>query len=74
MIIGSILLTALGIIVSAGVTAIILAVIHAMCSQGDLSGFSTYFAYSAVFYSVTMFIYMSIVGDILNMLINFFKK
>ena len=74
MFIGSILFIILGIIVSAGITAATFVFIHAMCSQGDLSGFSTYFTYSAVFYTVAIFVYASIVGDIFEMAINFFKK
>lgn len=74
MFIGSILFIILGIIVSAGITAVALVFIHAMCSQGDLSGFSTYFTYSAVFYTVAMSVYMSIVGDIFGIVLNFLKK
>lgn len=74
MFIGSILIIILGIIVSAGITAFIFEMIHAMCTDGTWTGFSTYFAYSAVFYAVIMFVYVSIVGDIFKMALNFFKK
>jgi hypothetical protein len=74
MFIGSILFIILGIIVSAGITAFTFEMIHAICTDGTWTGFSTYFAYSAVFYTVAIFVYASIVGDIFEMAINFFKK
>jgi hypothetical protein len=74
MFIGSILCIILGIIVSAGITAFTLEIIHAMTTDGIWTGFSTYFTYSAVFYSVLMFVYVSIVGDIFGKVLNFFKK
>jgi hypothetical protein len=74
MIIGSILLIILGIIVSAGVTAFIFEMIHAMGTNGTWGGFSTYFTYSTVFYTAMILVYMSIVGDIFGTIVNFFKK
>ena len=74
MFIGGILFIILGIIVCAGVTALTLEMIHAICTDGTWTGFSTYFAYSAVFYTVMMLVYMAIIGDIFGMVIKFFKK
>jgi hypothetical protein len=74
MIIGSLLLIILGIIVCAGVTAFTFEIIHALCTDGTWTGFSTYFAYFAVFYTVMMLIYVTIIGDIFGMVIKFFKK
>lgn len=74
MVIGGILLTVLGIIVCAGVTAFTFEMIHALCTDGTWTGFSTYFAYSAVFYTVMMLVYMAIIGDIFGMAVKFFKK
>ena len=74
LVIGSVLVTALGIIISSGITAAILVFIKAMCSQGDLSGFSTYFAYSAIFYVVMTFIYVSAVGDLVKITLNLLKR
>ena len=74
MIIGSLLLIILGIIVCAGVTAFTFEIIHALCTDGTWTGFSTYFAYSAVFYTVMMLVYVTIIGDIFGMVIKFFKK
>jgi hypothetical protein len=74
MVIGGILFIILGILVCAGVTAFTLEMIHALCTDGTWTGFSTYFAYSAVFYTVMMLVYMAIIGDIFGMVIKFFKK
>jgi len=74
LVIGSILFTILGIIVSAGITATVFVFIRAMCSQGEISGFSTYFMYSTVFYTVAVFIYGGIIKDLGTMVLNFFKK
>jgi hypothetical protein len=74
MFIGGILFIILGIIVCAGVTALTLEMIHALCTDGTWTGFSTYFTYSAVFYTVMMLTYMAIIGDIFGMVIKFFKK
>jgi hypothetical protein len=74
MFIGGILFIILGIIVCAGVTAFTIEMIHALCTDGTWTGFSTYFAYSAVFYTVMMLVYMAIIGDIFRMVIKFFKK
>ena len=74
MVIGGILFIILGILVCAGVTAFTLEMIHALCTDGTWTGFSTYFAYSAVFYTVMMLVYMAIIGDIFGMAVKFFKK
>jgi hypothetical protein len=74
MFIAGILFIMLGIIVCAGITALTLEIIHALCTDGTWTGFSTYFAYSAVLYTVMMFTYMAIIGDIFGMVIKFFKK
>lgn len=74
MFIGGILFIILGIIVCAGVTALTLEMMHAICTDGTWTGFSTYFAYSAVFYTVMMLVYMAIIGDIFGMIIKIFKK
>jgi len=74
MFIGGILFIILGIIVCAGVTALTFEMIHALCTDGTWTGFSMYFAYSAVFYTVMMLVYMTIIGDIFGMVIKFFKK
>lgn len=74
MVIGGILFIILGILVCAGVTAFTLEMIHALCTDGTWAGFSTYFAYSTVFYTVMMLVYMAIIGDIFGMVIKFFKK
>jgi hypothetical protein len=74
MFIGGILFIILGILVCAGVTAFTIEMIHALCTDGIWTGFSTYFAYSAVFYTVMMLVYMAIIGDIFGMVIKFFKK
>ena len=74
MVIGGILFIILGILVCAGVTAFTLEMVHALCTDGTWTGFSTYFAYSAVFYTVMMLVYMAIIGDIFGMVIKFFKK
>jgi hypothetical protein len=74
MVIGGILLIILGIIVCAGVTAFTFEMIHALCTDGTWTGFSTYFAYSAVLYTVMILVYMAIIGDIFGMVIKFFKK
>ena len=72
--IGGILFIILGITVCAGVTALTLEMIHAICTDGTWTGFSKYFAYSAVFYTVMMLVYMTIIGDIFGMIIKIFKK
>ena len=74
MVIGGILFIILGILVCAGATAFTLEMVHALCTDGTWTGFSTYFAYSAVFYTVMMLVYMAIIGDIFGMVIKFFKK
>lgn len=74
LVIGSILIVILGIIISAGLTAIVLQIAHAICTGGNPAEFSTFFAYSAVFYTVAMFVYASIVGDIFETVVNFLKK
>ena len=74
MVVGGILFILLGILVCAGVTAFTLEMIHALCTDGTWTGFSTYFAYSAVFYTVMMLVYMAIIGDIFGMAVKFFKK
>ena len=74
MFIGSILFIILGIILCAGVTAFTFEMMHAICTDGTWTGFSTYFTYSAVFYTVMMLVYMTIIGDIFRMIIKFFKK
>ena len=73
-VIGAIILIILGITVCAGVTALTFEMIHAMCTDGTWTGFSTYFAYSTVFYTVMMLVYMAIVGDVVRTAINFFKR
>ena len=74
MFIGGILFIILGILVCAGVTAFTIEMIHALYTDGNWTGFSTYFAYSAVFYTVMMLTYTAIIGDIFGMVIKFFKK
>lgn len=78
MFIAGFLFIILGIIVCAGVTAIIFEVVRAICTDGNLTGFYTYFIYFAVFYTVMMVVYMSIVADIvgtaLSLLRNFIRK
>ena len=74
MFIGGILFIILGILVCAGITALTLEMIHALCTDGTWTGFSTYFTYSAVFYTVMMLVYMAIIGDIFRIVIKFFKK
>lgn len=78
MFIAGFLFIILGIIVCAGVTAITFEIIHAICTDGNLIGFHTYFIYSAVFYTVIVAVYMSIIADIagtvLSLLRNFIKK
>lgn len=74
MFIAGILFVILGIIVCAGVTALTLEIVHALCTDGTWTGFSTYFTYSAVFYTVMMVIYMSIVADIVGMTIGLFRS
>ena len=63
-IIGGILMVTLGILISAGITALTIEVIHAMITGGTWTGFSTYFVYSAVFYIVLTGIYIGIMSDI----------
>ena len=58
--IGGIVFIILGIVVSAGVTAFALELIHAILTDGTWTGFSTYFTYSAIFYTVMMLIYLTI--------------
>lgn len=76
--IAGILFIILGIIVCAGVTAFTLEMIHAIYTDGTWTGFSTYFAYSAVFYTVATLVHMLIVSDIvrigLDLLRSFTRK
>lgn len=74
MFIGGILFIILGIIVCAGVTALALEIMHAMCTDGTWTGFSTYFTYSAIFYTVMMLVYMVIVGDIVRIGLDSLRK
>ena len=72
--IGSILFIILGIIVCAGVTAFTLELIHAILTDGTWTGFSTYFTYSAVFYTAMMLIYMSIISDTIGIGLDLLRK
>lgn len=74
MFIGGILFIILGIIVCAGVTALALEIMHAMCTDGTWTGFSTYFTYSAIFYTVMMLVYMIIVADIVRIGLDTLRK
>lgn len=74
MFIGGILFIILGIIVCAGVTALALEIMHAMCTDGTWTGFSTYFTYSAIFYTVMMLVYMVIVADIVKIGLDTLRK
>jgi tRNA G37 N-methylase TrmD len=56
--------------VCAGVTALTFEMIHAICTDGIWTGFSTYFAYSIVFYAVAVGTYILIVGEIVKMILN----
>lgn len=72
--IASILFIILGIIVCAGVTAFTFEMIHAICTDGTWVGFSTYFAYSTVFYTVVILVYMAIIGDIIRIGLDSLRK
>ena len=74
MVIGGILFIILGILVCAGVTAFTIEMIHALYTDGTWTGFASYFAYSAILYTVIMLVYMAIIGDIFGMAVKFFKK
>jgi hypothetical protein len=74
VVIGGILFIILGILICAGVTAFTLEMVHALCTDGTWTGFSTYFAYSTVFYTVIMLVYMAIIGDIFGTVMKFFRK
>lgn len=74
MFIGGILFIILGIIVCAGVTALALEIMHAMCTDGTWTGFSTYFTYSAIFYTIMMLVYMIIVADIVRIGLDTLRK
>ena len=72
--VGSILIIILGIIVSSAVTAFVFEIFYAILNNGEWGGYNTYFAYSLVFFIVLTSVYMSIVSDITNLAIDFFKN
>lgn len=72
--IGAILLILLGIIVCAGVTAITFEMIHAICTDGTWTGFSTYFKYAFAFYTFMTVVYMLIIGEITKMILSTLRK
>ena len=72
--IGGMLFIVLGIIVCAGVTAFTLELINAILTDGTWIGFSTYFTYSAIFYTVMMLVYMSIISDTIGIGLDLLRK
>jgi len=72
--IGGIVFIILGIVVSAGVTAFALELIHAILTDGTWTGFSTYFTYSAIFYTVMMLIYISIISNGIGIGLDLLRK
>jgi hypothetical protein len=74
MFIGGTLFIMLGIIVCAGVTAFTLELINAILTDGTWIGFSTYFTYSAIFYTVMMLVYMSIISDTVGIGLDLLRK
>ncbi len=72
--IGSILVIILGVIVSSALTALVFEIFHAFLNNGQWGGFNTYFAYSLVFFTVSISVYMAIVGDMVNLAIDFFRN
>lgn len=72
--IGAILFIIAGIAISAAATAFILQLMYAVCNQGIWLDFTTCFNYCAVFFTVTTLVYMMIVGDIVSMVLDFFRK
>ena len=73
-VVGAILGIVLGIIVCAGTTALVFTILGTVCTNGELVNFSTYFAYSSVFYTVMTCVYIAIVGDLVGMLLSLFRK
>ena len=69
-----ILFILLGIILCAGITALTFEMIHAICTDGTWTGFSTYFAYSFVFYTFMMIVYMIIVANIIEIALTTLRK
>jgi len=78
LITGAILVILAGIIVSAGLTALILTAIQAISTNSEFLGFNTYFIYSLVFFVVASCVYGGIVSDIFEYSVNtirsIFKK
>ena len=72
--IGGIVFIILGIVVSAGVTAFALELIHAILTDGTWTGFSTYFTYSAIFYTVMILIYISIISNGIGIGLDLLRK
>ena len=72
--IGGIVFIILGIVVSAGVTAFTFELINAILTDGTWIGFSTYFTYSAIFYTVIMLVYMSIISDAVGISLDLLRK
>lgn len=66
MAIFTVLLGILLIIIWSAITAVSIECIKALVTDGTWSGFSTFFKYSLVFYSVSAAVYFSILFDLLD--------
>jgi hypothetical protein len=71
--VGTIIAIILGIIASAGVTALVFTVINTIFTQGELVGFSTYFTYSLVFFTAATVVYGAIASDIFEYGVDFIR-
>ena len=72
---GVILLTILGILLSSAITAITFQFFTWMFTQGEGWGsFTTYFLYSLVFFVVATIVYLCVISDIINIVIQFFRN
>jgi hypothetical protein len=74
LIVGAILVILAGITVSAAVTALVFTMLHAMFTQGEWTGFSTYFTYSFVFFVAATLVYGAIVSDIYDYGVIFMRR
>ena len=66
MILGSILVIGTGILVSAGITAIIFELFHFTFAKCEFNDTSNFFTYAVIFYTVLTFVYLGIISDIFN--------
>lgn len=66
MVITTVIIGILLIIVWSAITAVSIECIKALVTDGTWSGFSTFFKYALVFYSVATVVYFSIYFDLLN--------